>query len=101
MTNPSEPSEDDVAWVRDALAAIPVAPVRRAARSSPADPVDPAFAASVRQQFRKRDAAIEALGTELRELRNEIAVARKLDEIMNRLDRLEASPRSGLRAVSS
>ena len=38
---------------------------------------------------------------ELETLRAELAVARKLDEIMNRLERLEAAPRSSLRAVSS
>ena len=96
MSDTTEPTPEDHAWVRAALDALPAAPVRRAARSSP---VDPAFAASVRQQLHKRDREIETLRTELRELRAEIAVARKLDEIMNRLDRLEASPRSGLRAV--
>jgi hypothetical protein len=98
MNETTEPTAKDREWVLRELAAIPVAPVRRAARSSP---VDPAFAASVRQQFRKRDAEIAALRTELRELRAEIGVARKLDELGARIDRLEASPRSGLRAVSS
>ena len=58
------------------------------------------LAESLRHQLRKRDAEIAELRTELRELRNEIAVAKRLDEITNRLNGLETAPRSaGLRAV--
>ena len=46
-----------------------------------------ALAESLRGQLRKRDAEVAAL-------------PRRLDEIMNRLDKIEAAPRSGLRAVA-
>ena len=43
----------------------------------------------------KRDRSIEELQRDIAELRNELAVAKRLDEIMNRLDKLEAAPRAG------
>jgi len=64
-----EPTPEDRAWVRAALDAIPVTRDRT-------DPLR-TFAASVRQQLHKRDREIETLRTELRELRAELAVARK------------------------
>ena len=50
---------------------------------------------------RQRAARITALEGEMHALRAEFNTARRLDEIANRLDRLEVAPRgsAGLRAV--
>ena len=95
------PDSTDPRW-RELAAALREPPQRsarvtRSARSAP--PVDPAFAAAVKQQLRQRDRRIEALEADVAALRNELSTARRLDELVNRLDRLEASPRSGLRVA--
>jgi len=97
-----EPIDD--AWLDELLDQAPAAP-RSVARSAPPR-VDPAFAASIRNQLRRgrRERAelerqVADLHRDIAQLRDELGVARWFDELGARLDRIEAAPRSGLRAV--
>ena len=90
-----EPTEAELLAAFSAIPAARAAPVTRAA-PTPRGPYGP-LAEAVRIALRKRDAEIAALKADMVAMRNEIAVAKKLDEVGARLDRIEQS--RGLRSV--
>lgn len=89
--------QPDEAQLRAALAGVAAAP----ARAAPTGPRYGAFAEAVREMFRRERRERERLERRVDDLERELAVSRRLDEIAQRLDKIEAAPRgsAGLRAV--
>jgi hypothetical protein len=106
MTEPyHQPSAEDEAGLRAAYAAIPAAPVTRSHRVDRVGPLAEAVREQLRRERRERaelERTVETLRHDIATLRGEVAVEKRVADLLDRIARLEASSRGGpLRSVSS